>query len=112
MIVINEQVQYLQSGYSIHPVETPVEIKLPTRTQSNKIGRILSVRKLHLENNNFNEFKVIRNHIIIDFAAKYVKCQKLEIGILALINQMRIWKRVYLLYELARLNRMEQTREF
>ena len=54
----------------------------------------------------------MRNHIIMDFAAKYVKCQKLETGILAPINQMRIWKRVYLPCKLVGLNGMEQMREF
>ena len=102
----------MQSGYSTYAVETPVEIKLQTRTWSNEIGRILSVRKLHIENNNFNKFKVTRNHIIIDYIVKYVEYQKLEIGILAPINQIRIWKRVYLLYELVGLYGMKQMREF
>ena len=61
MLKVNEQVQYMQSGYSKHPVETPAEIKLPTKTWSDKIGRILSIRELYLENNDFNELKVTKN---------------------------------------------------
>ena len=80
----------MQSGYSKHPVETPAEIKLPTKTWSNKIGRILLIRELHLKNNDFDDLKVTKNQIIMDLAMKYVEGQNLKKEILALINQIRI----------------------
>ena len=48
----------------------------------------------------------------MDYIVKYIKCEKLETGILAPINQIRIWKRVYLPYELVGLDGIEQIREF
>ena len=32
MISVNEQIQYMQSGYSIHPIQTPNEIKILNKT--------------------------------------------------------------------------------
>ena len=48
----------------------------------------------------------------MELVIKYVECQNLKKEILAPINQIRIWKKVYLPYELVGLNGKEQTRAF
>ena len=56
--------------------------------------------------------KISINLTIIDYVMKYVNEQKLKNDILTPINQMRIWKRVYLLCKLVGVNGRERTKAF
>ena len=48
IILVNEQIQYMQSRYSTHPIQTPNEIKISNKTWSDEISRVLRSRGLHL----------------------------------------------------------------
>ena len=56
--------------------------------------------------------KISVNLTIMDYAKKYVYEQKLKNNILTPINQMRIWKGVYLPCELVGVNGREMTKVF
>ena len=56
--------------------------------------------------------KLSANLIIMDYTTKYVNEQKLKNDILVPINQMRIWKGLYLPCELIGVNGRERTKVF
>ena len=61
MITINEQMQHLQNGYNIHPIETPEELKIKQKTWSDEIGSIIRSRNLKFANNNFKKCEITQN---------------------------------------------------
>ena len=57
-------------------------------------------RNLKFTNNDFDKCEITQNQMIMSLAAKYVCKEQLKEEILAPINHMRLWKKVYLPCEL------------
>ena len=112
IIKMNEQSQYLQSGYQSHPIETPIEHKTLTRTWSDEIGIILQSRNMHVINNDHKECIITQNKTIMDYAVEHARCHELNMSVLAPINHARILKRMHLPCELIGLNGRVHAKEY
>ena len=69
-----------------------IEEKPANQIQSDKVGRILSKRGLKLLNTSHNNKLTSKNELIIDKAIQYASKKGLEKKILALLNQMYLYK--------------------
>ena len=69
----------------------------------------MSKRELKFLNTTEDKLHISVNRIIMDYVDEYVKIKKLPNEIIVPINQMRLYKKLYLLYKLIGINRDEKT---
>jgi uncharacterized protein with PQ loop repeat len=103
-IDINKEIAHLQYGYSTSPIKTAITLKPSNTIWNDEVENILRKRKLQLININNEHLRLTVNNTIIDFVVKYIEEMKLKYNTIQSLNQMRIFKKMYLLYELVELD--------
>ena len=105
----NESVQY---GYNSNIMEIGSEYKIDSKTWSDEIAEVLLSRELKIENNSYKQTIETQNRSIMDFAISYVKEGKLNPKIIAPINHVRQFKKMFLPCELVGLRGNVKTYQF
>lgn len=67
---------------------------------------------MNLNNTRENTYRIMSNKIIINFRAKYIIEIEVNKNKLILINLARLYKKIYLLFKLVRMERGTKIREF
>ena len=111
MIKTNKQRHFLQSGHHSHPIENPIEQKLPTRTWRDQIGNTLQYRKAIMMSNDFKECSTTKNKTIMGHAVECARCQDLKMSVLVPTDHARTLKRICSPCQLTRLNGREHAKE-
>ena len=109
LIIDNESIQL---GYTDNIMNVEEQYKIEATTWCDEVAEVLISREIKIVNDNSEILIQTKNKSIMDYAVTYIKEQKLDPKLIAPINHVRNYKKMYLLCELVGINGTRRIYQF